>query len=165
MKVTYQLKLNAYHEASHAVAAIVQGLSIVSITIKPDEESLGACFRPDINEFGKTNMRVFKQIVRKYMIGSYAGYQGEKLIDFSPDEEPSKDDYDNAKSLAHDSRLSPDSTYYDDEAYQKYFKRIKNEAAKLIQQNRGMVKKVAKKLLEKETLSGEQVAKLISEMG
>jgi len=164
MKITYQLKLNAYHEAGHAVAAIVQGLPNEGITIKQEGDSLGVCFRPSIHLFEKTNMRVFKKIVRQYMIGSYAGYQAERYIDPNTDEGPSEDDYGNAESLAREFGLSPSFTYYDNEAYQRYFKRIKNEAAKLIRQNISKVIAVADAVLEAETLTGEQVEKIISEM-
>ena len=45
---TKQRERTAYHEAGHAVAALVQNLWFRSVTIKRDEEYLGAIFHPNI---------------------------------------------------------------------------------------------------------------------
>ena len=54
----------AYHEAGHAVAAAVQGLTINKVNIIPNNDCLGSCNHPPVLMTETSSKRKQKQVAK-----------------------------------------------------------------------------------------------------
>ncbi|MFO0807443.1 MAG: M50 family metallopeptidase [Gemmataceae bacterium] len=67
-------RATAYHEAGHAVAALVLGRSITKVSIRPNRERLGIC------AFGKAITRPSKDWIEQEILISLAGMAAEARL-------------------------------------------------------------------------------------
>ena len=157
-----KLDSTAHHEAGHAVAAIVQGLIITYVTIKPDEDFLGACLHPSAFGYEFSGTRERKKIVRECIIASYAGLQAEKIFNPQAEEWRAQHDENNAFSLSHEFLVLPrQCSHIGDEAHLEFLAKLQLEARKLIRRHWSSVSAVARALLETKTLNHDQVKEII----
>ena len=166
MKVTKKLWSTAYHEAGHAVAVLVYGLPINTITIRETEDSFGHVLKPSPMMF-EVGKRKRNQIVRQYIVSSYAGYEAERRFDPErADEGLSQDDLNNAWNLPREWELPiRGCSYIGDEAYERYLDRQQRQARALVTKHWRFVEMLAQALLERETLTGEDVEDLFRKGG
>jgi len=61
----------AYHEAGHAVVALILGRPVVQVSVLPDRENLGVC------EFGKAPVRPSEDWLEREMLISLGGVAAE----------------------------------------------------------------------------------------
>ena len=79
MITTEPREQTAYHEAGHAVATIVQGLTVNKVTIRRRGDYLGVCVEPGVVMYKSYTRRERRQIARAVIIGCYAGIEAERL--------------------------------------------------------------------------------------
>jgi ATP-dependent Zn protease len=157
----------AYHEAGHAVVNNVLGLSIDGATIAAGDESLGHC--PSCNPgFGYegTSSRERASHVRDYAISCYAGLAAEHLflgVAFSFEEGAQHgawDDHKTALDLVFNhvplrrGRPGADGVFF------AYVAKLQRKALALVRANRSAVGRVALALIERQTLTGDEVRAL-----
>jgi len=158
-----KLDSTAYHEAGHAVVAVVQGLTNISVTIKPGEDSLGECIHPGVFGYEYGGKRERKRIVREYIIVSYAGFQAEINFNREAEQWRSQGDENNALNLSREfsSVLPKQISSVGDEAHMKFLGKLQREARKLVRQHWRSVSAVARELLKTKTLSGDQIKEIL----
>lgn len=156
----------AYHEAGHAVAATILGLTFTSVTIEPDEDSLGNCIHPSVFGYEYRGIRERKKIVRECIIVSYAGLQAEKIFNPKAEEWRSGEDKDSAFNLSREFCVLPKGcSCVGDEAHIEFLGKLQREARHLIRQHWSFVSTVAEALLNAKTLTGDQVEEIRSLKG
>src|SRR5262245_53654256 len=69
----------AYHEAGHAVADLVQGLTVITISIIPDGNNNGTCWSP--GDYYDATLRERRAIGRAIVLGCFAGLEAGRLFD------------------------------------------------------------------------------------
>jgi ATP-dependent Zn protease len=159
-KTTNRSKITAHHEAGHAVAASLARLRFRTVTIIPDEVSLGRCssglwneFYPDYDTDAQTNSRI-KPIIFSLL----AGHAAESKFTRSSISKGSR--YDHEKAFEWAGRLC--GSMKETQAYVNF----------MMEQTSGVVglywkeiKTVATALLEQKTLNSSQVRKSIMKAG
>ena len=160
-----KIESTAYHEAGHAVAAIVQDLVIVSVTIEPDEDSLGSCIGPGVFGYEYAGDRERKRIARDCILVSYAGLQAEKHFNPEAEEWRSDNDEENAFNMSREFSVLPRGcNYVGDELHCKYLTRLQRKAHRLIIRHWQSVDAVAKAILKDKTLFHDQIKKIIRQI-
>jgi len=155
-------RTTAHHEAGHAVAAIVQGLIITYVTIKPDEDFVGACLHPNVLGYEYRGTRERKRIARKCIIASYAGLQAEKIFNPKAEEWRAQGDENNAFSLSREFLVLPRRcSIIGDEAHLEFLTKLQREAREMVRRHWPSVSAVAKALLEAKTLVHDQVVEIL----
>src|SRR5947207_13643574 len=87
-------ELTAYHEAGHAVMALVLGRPVDHVSIRPDARRLGHC------EFRKPVFRPTEDWLEREMLISLAGPAAESLFDGAYDEVGASFDFHQAEQFA-----------------------------------------------------------------
>ena len=153
----------AYHEAGHAVTAIVLNLKIVTVTIERGEDSQGTCKVFGVMAYRYTNLRERKSIARDYILNSYSGFEAEKM--FNPEADPgfSADDFEDAEDTSKTFAILPRKCFVGDEKHLAYLERFKIGARKLLRKSWPSVKAVAEAPMEGKTLTHEEVEQIIRE--
>lgn len=154
------LASTAHHEAGHAIARFRQRLAIRSVTIEEDEESFGRAshnppgewFQPDIEVDRRTRNRIESEI-----ICALAGPEAECRFmgnDDAPYGAGSQADLDVAALLA---------CYVcgDDDEASAYMEWLRIRARNLVRSEWELVEVLAAALLDRKTLSGHQVRKVL----
>ena len=164
MSKTPTRSMTAHHEAGHAVAVVVQGLMVESVTIKPGGESLGSCVHPGILMYeGMETRQAQRRAARQCIIVSYAGLQAEQLFHPDAPEECSRGDEENAWNLSKQFEVFPRKcTMIGDEAHCSYMERLRGEARRIVRTHRSAIAAVAEGLQEHETLSGQEVKEIVA---
>jgi ATP-dependent Zn protease len=132
----------AYHEAGHVVIARGLGYTISFVTIIPDENTKGKTVPPDDEE-----RRSDHQIII-----CFAGPAAQ--VEFAPHSPLCKHDvYDDQAKAAHVALCNKiDDTTRDD---------LRHQARVLVRRHRARIEIVAKVLLERDTLQGQEVDALL----
>ncbi len=81
-KAHKELLHTAHHEAGHAVAAIVENCPLRSVTIVPDDETLGCCITPYPRNFqpeSDMSLRTARRL-EAGIIACFAGHIAEKQV-------------------------------------------------------------------------------------
>lgn len=153
----------AYHEAGHAVVALAHGLTGFEVTIVPGEDSLGHYLHPGVLGYEIHGNRERRSLARDCILVSYAGMHAQRLVDPDADGSHGVGDESNAFDLSRDFEVLPRSlSRVGDEQHWRYLDRLKKEAGRVVQQNRAPIKALAEALLEKKTLSGEEIRERLS---
>jgi ATP-dependent Zn protease len=153
------LRATAIHEAGHAVVALHFGHVIHTITIKRDGDILGSVTGPGLWGYeGGAGER--KSIAKEQVIHSYAGLEAERLFFPEADADNAHNDELQAFDLL---RVCPPRgcRIIGDEAYLARLEALRREARRLVKRFRPQLEIVADALMERETLSGEQLAELL----
>ena len=157
-----KLDSTAHHEAGHAVAAIVQGLTITYVTIKSDEDFLGACLHPSVLGYEFSGTREKKRIARECILTAYAGFQAEKIFNPQAEEWRAQNDEGNALFLSREFLVLPrQCSHIGDEAHLEFLAKLQLEAHKLVRRHWSSVSAVARVLLETKILTHDQVEEII----
>ncbi len=165
MKITSKLKSTAYHEAGHAAALLVYGLPFDTVTIEETEDSRGHILKPSPMMF-EVGKRKRNQIVRQYIVSTYAGFEAERHFDPDADEGLSQDDFNNAWNLPREWELPiRGCSYVGDDVYERYLARQRQHARGLVRNHWNLVEILAKELLEFGSLSHEQAVQVSSKQG
>jgi ATP-dependent Zn protease len=155
----------AYHEAGHAVITIVLGLPVTDVTIQFAEEdnANGSMTHPSPLMFDVTTQRERRTIARSQIIACYAGYPAELLTDPDADAALSQGDEENAFDLSRQYAVLPRSHrgYVGDDVHVGYLGRLKAKARRLVQTHQAEIAVVAAALLERTSLSGDEVKQLL----
>ena len=155
----------AYEEASHAVVAIKLGVKIKLATIKPSRDSWGRVELRNILRKGDLrhiNSPAVKARAECAVLVHLAGQYGPKRI--APEswrENRNTPDYDLVKELIFH-RLHP-SLHAGDMVAWKYLSYLEARAELLIWQYGKQIDTVANALIERETLTGDDIIALINE--
>jgi len=162
MKITEKLRSTAYHEAGHAVAAVLQDLTIEYSTINPKKDSRGSTLSPNVLGYESSGKREQKSIARSCIIDSFAGFQAEKIYNPDADEGLSQDDENNAFWLSRTYCVFPRyMSHVGDDFHQDYLEKLRREANKLMRRHWGSVQAVADALLKYKTLNYNQVKAIV----
>ena len=162
----------AYHEAGHAVVNNVLGLSIDAATIAPCDASVGPCpsCHPGYGNEGASS-RERASHVRDYAISCYAGLAAEHVflgVAYSFEEGAQHgawDDHKTALDLVFNhvplrrGRPGADAVFF------AYVAKLQRKALALVRANRSAVDRVALALIERHTLTGDEVRALCRRAG
>jgi hypothetical protein len=171
--MTDHLTHAAYHEAAHAVIGHVLGLPCIHATIVPDDECAGHVIGPDPMEaFGEMDRDCFEEalkgnldtrcrdlgsLYRAKIIGLMAGAEAEKVIFGGCLGGDGGGDYKDRYQIA----LIADSDFAPDK-WERYEPRMRRQTRRLVRKHRDKIERVARALLEHQTLSGEAIEATIS---
>lgn len=148
----------AIHEAGHACVSILTGRRLESVTIIPNNNSLGTCFNGDDNLDESMDDVTNGLIILRGILILLAGVAAEAvMLNISPKDSRGKDDYDKAREIIEKPNDGFDKVRWDD-ATKRVFDIVKNP---LVQRK---IKAVADALMEHKTLTGEQVKKIMEKV-
>ncbi len=157
-----QQMATCWHEAGHAVADLVQGLAVNSVTCVPHDDANGCCTSPPPLGYIAHTKRERRAIARMAIIGSYAGMEAEWLIDPDAPESNGGADNQNAFWLSREYGVYPSGTsYMGDDIHQAYLARLRIEARRLVRRHRDKIQRLAELLAVRKTLSGAEAAECI----
>jgi ATP-dependent Zn protease len=156
------LRATAFHEAGHAVAAVVQGLHVVSVSVVETRNYVGVCLEPTALGYQFENWNERRQIARACIIGSYAGLAAERLVDpDAPDLHGQNDEVDAMQTSTDYVVLPPSCRSIGDEAHLAYLSRLREKARWLVRKHRDTIGDVAAALLKHGTLDGARVEEIV----
>lgn len=144
----------AYHEAGHAVLHHHLNISFLHVTIVPKtDESLGHVYLGYHQFMVNIGRRGFLRETRRYVLGSMAGPLAEEEF---------------TGSYNADGAGSDNATWhriigelYGWDRWEYHEARLKRETRRLVQQHWGDIERIACLLLERETLTYEEVAQTL----
>ena len=152
----------AYHEAAHAVACVVQDLSMKEVTIEPGkiEGCLGHITHhsPEGYDFRGSRARGQKKVARQMVIVCYAGFEAQQRLNPSASDEHSQIDVNDASSLLNDYHVYNVKKFEENNNYiYDFIDKLRDEARRLVKREWSAIEAVASRLLEKRTLSELEV--------
>ena len=163
MRPLHARRATAYHEAGHAAVHHHFGHQIELISIQPDPESgsLGHA-RSSLFNFYGINRRDLRRVVREHVIASYAGFEAEVRVSPYADREVSAGvDESIAFNLPREFEVFPRGcSQVGDDGYWRWLEQRRKDARRLVRSIWPSIEIVASALLEKETLTGDQLAHL-----
>ncbi len=152
----------AYHEAGHAVVAILEGLHVKSVSIRRGSGGLSDSRSFFVYGYHFRNGWEKRMIARSCILGVLAGTAAEQQYSPEATETLSHDDFNQAFELSREFAVLPRSAKcIGDDAHLAYLERLQKEAARLVRKNWRAVVAVAEALMEKKTLKAEELVLLI----
>lgn len=162
----------AIHEAGHVVVAYVLGLACngVALTHEEAEEtgSYGHVTRPN-PAFGYeiSSERDRRAVLRKQCISCCAGLAAVHVffqVALDLDNENAQGDFQNIIEMEQNGMRIPGKRngFVGDDATWHYISRRLIDARRLVKRHRGVIERLAKTLVEKKRMNGEEVAKLLA---
>lgn len=155
----------AYHEAGHAVALIAQGQPCEDLTVIAGDGYLGRCLHPSVAAISFSTLREAKQLGRQQIIVCLAGGEAERLSGFiSPNgENGSNQDIENALHISEQYSILPrDIRFARDPAHMEFItKRLAAEARRLMKRQWQAVSTLARLLVERKTITGDEVERIV----
>ncbi len=155
---------SAHHEAGHAVAHLVRKYPVLWIHIRVhdtyDTEVWGESATPPpilVKGFADSQRR--HEMLQALVIGAYAGFEAERILDPSAPKIRGYHDFEAAQNYLdkyghfHRGRMRPPKIY---------LRRCRAEARELVRRHWGAIQAVAKVLLEKGRLTGEEVGMIVN---
>jgi hypothetical protein len=161
-------EITAHHEAAHAVADLVLGVRIdeVSIQANPEDGTSGHVqgFAYDFYGCSRTELR---KLVKAAVVSCYAGFEAQRLVDPEADEEVSASyDHSEAFNLPMQFEVPPRGCQYcGDDVYDRWLQRQRISAANLVKEHWRQIGAVAAVLIERERLTGHEVARAFCDAG
>ena len=156
------VKRTAYHESGHAVLAVYfrHGVSEVTIVADDEKDYLGGAWHPSPMMLGAQTKPEMRECVEECVIIAFGGYQAEVRFDPKADESLAEDDYVGAKDLPrlHAASLPKN---YPPRNQDAYFRKMKRRAGQMVTELWPAVNSLAKTLLRRKHLTGEQVEKIV----
>jgi ATP-dependent Zn protease len=150
----------AVHEAGHAVIGRVLGMVCGEATIVPDNaDEMGHAHPENPLHRWKRGDGSRKQLADDFCISLYAGAEAEKLILGGEDV---GDGVDNERATHCLCALGiPGAAFVGDDAWERYEDRLHQKAATLVRAHRSKIEIVAGALLQRGTLSSEEIDALV----
>ena len=160
-----QLEATAFHEAGHAVRAYRYGIKIKSVTIKPDETSLGKMIADGLLKGLRPDIEITpgaRNKMEKHIRVSMAGIIAQKLYD-RRSVRSHHDDGDRQSALSLLDYLADPG---DTDVYEKYWALLEAQTESFLKKPVAwaQVDFVASGLLKMETISGNDLAKMLDLM-
>jgi ATP-dependent Zn protease len=163
-KASDALKVTAYHEAGHAVAAIAFDYLVESniLTIEPNGDALGSVAHPPPLMQGCQTKRELRTVVDQMCIGSYEGLAAERLFDPSAPDFDGEDDEIQAWNLPRNNGIAPRGCQFvGDDVYGRYLERLKRKAEAFVEAQRPAIEALAAALLKKKTMTGAEAIQIV----
>jgi|SRR6266850_5925118 len=149
-----KLTATAFHEAGHAVVAILQGLHVEAVSVRRRGDANGSCLRPSLIMYNGCDPRERKELARSSIITNYAGIEAERLFDSNAPEWHGKADFENAFNTSREYAVLPrNCAIIGDDAHLKYLQRLRVKARQLVGRHRSTIEKVADLLIRQRTLA------------
>ena len=153
------LVLTAYHEAGHATVSWVVGLEMESVSIEPQEDSVGR-----VTLTAMKHMDVYDKILERLLVSSYAGLEavelctGQRTDPDNPNMDPREpgSDWDTIHEVI--SKLVSEPS-----ARETLHERSKEEAQRILRENWLGVETVAEALLRHRSLDSEDLSRILEE--
>jgi ATP-dependent Zn protease len=165
MEITaHEKRRVAYHEAGHAVAAVVMKIPLKRVTIVPEGDSSGTAtlqepstrVRKQLN-YGLSEGPCAKDTIERRVVFVLAGDAAEKkLLRSCTDQVNNESDLRTAEELVQ-------QICHSDEEYHAYFSLLLTRTLVLVDRNWSPIENVASALLERSTLSGRVVKRIVEE--
>ena len=148
-----------WHEAGHAVAALAQGLHVITVSVMAEQDWNGSCVQPSLLMY---DARGRKQLARCCIISTYAGIEAERLNDPNASEELSQSDFDHAFEMSREYGVLPRGCgYVGDDVHHAFLDRLRGEARRLVRRHRDEIRRLALALSKRRTLTGEQAKAVV----
>lgn len=153
----FRVIYSAFHEAGHAIAALVLGIRIVRVTVTSSRDAVGSCevILPDRHVYG--GQRQQRAMARACVVMTYAGLVGENMVNPSLRREAAWDEV-RAHELAlayeiYGEPVGPDN----EDSYLVLMDDLQRQAELLIARHRQGVALLAAELLRLESISGTEL--------
>ncbi len=149
----------AYYLAGKAFAMAYLGGHVFRVTIKPNEDGTfnQHLQTPQLYQYNNANKRTMSKYARYEIISTFAGYPGTQIYDFHGDDEYQEEDFSTAWYFAQKYAYMKWVSSIPSEEFYEYMNSWKRKAKRIIYNNWPYVAKLAKLLLERETLSGDEI--------
>jgi ATP-dependent Zn protease len=154
----------AYHEAGHAVAAIVFGYLADSdfLTIVAKDNILGCVSHLPPLMQGCQNKKQMRSLVEQMCIGLYAGFAAQRLVDPNAPEFHGEDDEIQAWNLPKDHGFAPRGCQFiGDDVYERYLYRLKRKAERFVKMQRPVIDALAAALLKRKSMTGAEAMEIV----
>jgi ATP-dependent Zn protease len=160
-----KLRAIAYHEAGHAVITVVLGLTVHNVTIVPNGDDLGACWKPGMLGYRTANRRELRSLARDHIICLYAGMHAERLVDLNAPDFHGESDEMTAFDLSKRYEVFPRVLeFVGDENHLAYLSSLRAESRRLVRRHQKVIQKVAQALLVQRELNGAETKQIIEEI-
>lgn len=158
-------RITAWHEAGHAVAAVLLGIEVSVVSVLPDAEGLGRYSRTDtelpILARGAPSSRT-----GRLLLVALCGLAAQRLIQPDAHDRDGRDDLWGARTVEpllgeYPSRADRRAAWT--AARQVVILAARQQAADLVQRHRRRIELVASALMERDELTGEEVRRIVAE--
>jgi ATP-dependent Zn protease len=159
--MTSKLWRIAIHEAGHAVIGRLFDLPCGTVSIKPsdDGESLGHAIIDDPIRSWQRGDGSRRALVEASCVAIYAGAEAERVI---LNCEPSGDQGDCSTATSLISIMGVrGASFVGDDVWDRYEGRLRERATKLVRLHQATIERVASDLMKHESLTDEEIRKLI----
>jgi hypothetical protein len=143
---------SAYHEAGHAVAAVLLGFQFKHVTIAPEEGSLGHVLYGIYTMFLNVGRRAYRRDLRDYLVCNRAGPLAEERHTGHRNDDGAADDDDEFRDI-----LYP---MYG-ERREQYDRDLTGQAGQLVTTHWRSIERVAYALIEDRTLPYATVEQIV----
>jgi ATP-dependent Zn protease len=152
----------AHHEAAHAVVAVVLDVPLDEVTIVPSGDAAGSTTHPsplmvDDPDPYPTRSSLAK-LVKAMATGQYAGRAADRRRGCEEERKYAADDENAWELLCNYVRVRGATN----EAYNRLVQRLRREADRLVAAHWPQVEALARVLLERKTMSGEEVLAVVA---
>lgn len=162
-RVRSTLEETAFHEAGHAVVGTLLGLTLNNVDIRRVGERNGVCAWSPLL-YGDPRQR--KVDARGHIVTSFAGMEAQRLVNPDADDAAGSDDRHVAFTLSVDHAVLPRGCrVVGDDNHHAYLRKLEREAHKAVKAYRPMIERVAKVLLQKRRLTGDDVRGMVAPLG
>jgi ATP-dependent Zn protease len=158
--MSWSLESTAFHEAGHVVVALHFGFAVKSVTVIPDDDTVGKMEHPSFIAYDFDDRRDQHQAMREGIVSLLAGYQAELLVDPSAEDWHAGADEQAAWELMLQYPVRR-AAYVGDETYARYYERYRRDARQLVTRLQPAIQLVAGELLKCKTLTGDEVMALV----
>jgi len=149
----------AFHEAGHAVVAVVLCMPFKLLSIKPDKDFLGKlrhwspCANPGIQSVKDINRHA-----RNSIMVAFAGLPAERLFNPNANEAAALTDEENVLHISKEYGVLPRYfEYFGDEYHLRYLERLRKQAKKLVVEHSCKVELLAKELQRRIEMTQDEV--------
>jgi hypothetical protein len=151
-----------WHEAGHAVAHIVQGLTIGEVNVIETDTTTGCCIHASPMMYDVSNSRERRAIARKCIVTLFAGMEAERLVDPDAPDHHADADQKEAFAVSVQYHVFPRvCRRVGDYAHLAYLDKLRIEARRLVKKHREQIELLAIELKARRRLSHEEAEQVI----
>jgi hypothetical protein len=145
--IAASFRATCWHEAGHAVAALVQGLTFNEVNVAREGDQNGYCIQPSLLMYDVSSKRERRARARGCIIVSYAGIEAERLLDPDAPQWHGDADFQNAFETSRDYEVLPrGASFVGDEIHIAYLDRLRRQARRLVTQHQATIQRLAEAL-------------------